>query len=110
MFPYEQEVFERRPKKKGVRYGYEDTKLEYTITRTYNPDFTIYLPSNLRRYVEVKGYFRPQDKMKMRAVKNSNPGVDIRFVFPSHNEKNEKWCHKHGFPFAIGGIPKEWLV
>ena len=109
MFPYEAEIFKGRPKKKGVKYEYEATKLSYTVTRNYIPDFTITFPSGRVLFVEVKGWFRPADKTKRRAVKTANPLLDIRFVFPKTSQQNTKWCERNGFPFAIGSIPDEWL-
>lgn len=47
------------------------------VKKTYNPDF--YLPE-LNEYVEVKGYFSENDKIKMDAVIDQNPDVIIRFL------------------------------
>lgn len=47
------------------------------VKKTYNPDF--YLPE-LNEYIEVKGYFSKNDKIKMDAVIDQNPDVVIRFL------------------------------
>ena len=60
-------------------------------------------------YIEVKGYFRPEDKPKMKAVKASNPDLDIRFVLANNNKRDIAWCEKYGFPWAIRNIPEEWF-
>jgi hypothetical protein len=58
---------------------------------------------------------RIEDQKKMRAVKECNPDLDIRFYFAEdrlvHRSKmkNSEWCAKYGFPCAIGKIPKRWL-
>lgn len=111
MFPGELEIYKKRPKVRGVKYEYESESLPYTIAHDYFPDFTIHLPSGSKFYVEVKGWFRPEDKTKMRAVKAANPDADIRMVFPkAPGKKNIEWCIKYGVPFAIGGIPREWVT
>lgn len=76
-------------------------KLSYVIEATYTPDFvgddgTLY---------EAKGWFRPQDRRKMLAVRKANPGLRIVMVFQNPNGKiskgskttNAMWCEKHGF-------------
>ena len=63
----------------GVSYEYESEKLSYTIEHNYTPDFV--LPNYT--YLEAKGYWAPEDRRKILAVKKSNPDVDIRMVFQS---------------------------
>lgn len=67
--------------------------------------------------IEAKGYFRPGDVAKMRAVKAQNPDLDVRFVFMDPHKKisgqrqtHAQWCDRHGFPWAGPTIPEEWLV
>lgn len=80
----------------------------YTYSGHYTPDFV--LTTKLGKiYIEAKGYFRPEDKRKIVAVKRCNPHLDIRLVFYSHNKTNVRWAEKYGFPYAIQDIPKEWL-
>ena len=47
------------------------------IKKTYNPDF--YLPE-LNEYIEVKGYFSKENKIKMDAIIDQNPETKIRFL------------------------------
>lgn len=98
------------PKIKGVRVEYEKDFINYLVPATYSPDFSVRLPSGKVIFLEVKGYFRPEDKKKMAAVKKCNPDLDIRFVFGSKNKKNERWCMKYGYPYSIGTVPKEWFL
>ena len=53
----------------GVSYLYESEKLSYTISHNYTPDFV--LPNYT--YLEAKGYWAPEDRRKILAVKKSNP-------------------------------------
>lgn len=96
-----------------VDFGYEETKYPYVVHRNYIPDFT--LPNGI--VVETKGYFRLDDRAKMRAVKKCYPDLDIRLVFmestsPSSRRNLDvyiRWCKKYGFPWAVKLIPQEWL-
>lgn len=55
--------------------------------------------------------------MKHLQIRESNPTIDIRFVFGNPNNKinpNSKtryrdWCDQHGFKWAHGRVPKEWV-
>ena len=99
----------------GVSYQYESEKLSYTIEHNYTPDFV--LPNYL--YLEAKGYWDPEDRRKILAVKRCNPDVDIRMVFQSpYNTISKKskttyaqWCDKHDIPWtSYKDIRIEWLV
>lgn len=99
-------------KRAKVGFKYESTKVPYTISHVYNPDFI--LDNGI--IIEAKGYFRPGDIAKMRAVKAQNPDLDIRFVFmdadkriPGQKTTHGQWAERHGFPYASGKIPEEWL-
>ena len=61
----------------GVSFEYESTKIPYTIKHNYHPDF--YLPNGI--YLEIKGYWDPEDRRKVLAVKRDNPDIDLRMVF-----------------------------
>ena len=96
--------------------GYESTKLTYVTESYYVPDFVVTLKDGHTVYIESKGYFRPEDKRKMLAVKKYNPDLDIRMLFQKDNKfprsktTYSMWSTKHGFPWAIGEIPKEWFT
>lgn len=100
---------------KGKRVGYEVSILSYTVPREYIPDLTVMHSDGKPLFIEIKGYFRPEDRSKMRYVKQCNPDADIRLVFAADNKlrKDSKsrysdWCVRNGFPYAIGQIPKDW--
>ena len=99
----------------GVSYQYESEKLSYTIQHYYTPDFI--LPNYV--YLETKGYWSPEDRRKVLAVKRDNPGIDLRMVFQSPYNKISKsskttyakWCDKHEIPWtAYHEIPMDWLI
>lgn len=110
--PLEAEVYQKLPKE---RTAYEPELLHYTIPHTYKPDFVILTTRGHKVYLEVKGYLRWEDQRKMRAVKEQNPGLDIRFFFPKDNRvhrsqmTNSEWCSKYGFPCAIAKFPRGWF-
>jgi hypothetical protein len=99
----------------GVKYEYESTKVPYVLECNYTPDFL--LPNGI--FLETKGRLTDEDRRKMKAVKKSNPDLDIRFVFQAPFNKiykgskttYAKWAEKHGFPWcAFHSIPHEWLT
>jgi Autographiviridae endonuclease I len=118
---FESGLFDQMRVNRAVDIEYEVDKLEYTTTSVYIPDFTITLEGDFIRpttvfYIEAKGYFSPEDRKKMLAVKKSHPTKDIRFVFQANNKIHPKsvtrysdWAEKHGFKYAIGEAPKEWF-
>lgn len=115
---FEQRVHKalKKDKPRGAVIKYESERLPYIVFKDYIPDFIVYLSSGHKIYVEAKGYLRPSDRTKMIAVKKAHPDLDIRFFFAVDNKlyKNAKsrysdWCIKHGFPYAVGTIPKDWL-
>lgn len=107
----------------GVDFGYEDTKISYTVSGTYLVDFKIITKSGKTIYIETKGNGRSFDhatRRKMIAVKEQNPDVDLRIVFYSDGKIGPKrkdgtfmrqsdWAIKHGFKYAIRDIPEEWV-
>lgn len=99
----------RQLKRAKVRFGYETDRIQYVLVRSYIPDFIIETDCG-RRYVECKGWLRPEDKSKLLAVKAQVPNIDLRILFYARNKKNIKWAEKHGFVYAFEKIPKEWLT
>lgn len=96
---------------------YESEKINYQILEDhqYIPDFVIRKLDGSKIYVEAKGYLRPTDMKKMKAVKASNPYLDIRFVFQKDNKVPKarkmtysQWAERNGFKWALGLIPLEW--
>jgi hypothetical protein len=98
----------RQLKRARVIFKYEEERIPYILARHYIPDFIIYTPLG-KVYVECKGYLRPEDKSKLRAVKKLNPQVDLRIVFYRPVESYIKWAEKNGFRYAIEKVPREWM-
>lgn len=100
-------------KSEKIKHEYEPYKLKYVLEANYIPDFV--LPNGI--HIEVKGYFPSQDRRKMKAVKKSNPDIDIRFWFQRDNwltstkkTKYSTWAERNGFPWHVGeGIPVDWI-
>jgi predicted nuclease of restriction endonuclease-like RecB superfamily len=99
---------ERQLKRAKVRFSYETEKIPYVLGGHYIPDFIISTP-NGRIYIECKGYFRPEHKRKMLAVKRQHPNLDIRIVFYSGTRSNIRWAERHDFKYATEKIPTEWI-
>lgn len=116
---FEPRVYEdlrSRMGQKKYKIEYETEKLDYIIEKEYTPDFIISFLYGRKMYIEAKGYFRQEDRDKLMAVKRNHPDLDIRIVFEKDNKINARsrmrysdWCNKHGFLFAVGKIPEEWL-
>lgn len=100
----------------GIDPQYEKHRIKYeqpAKRRTYTPDFL--LPNGI--FIETKGRFTSEDRQKHLLIQEQHPDLDIRFVFSNPNTKINKnskttyamWCEKHGFLYAKGAIPEEWL-
>lgn len=95
---------------------YEQIVLQYeqpAKQRKYTADFV--LPNGI--IIETKGRFTVEDRQKHLHIRESNPGMEIRFVFQNPNTRLYKgakstyadWCNKKGFKYAKKEIPEEWL-
>lgn len=100
-------------KKAKVAFEYEPTKVSYFIEAVYTPDFKI---GDI--YIETKGFFKPEDRRKMIAVKQQHPELDIRMWFMQDNyltkakkTKYSDWAKKNGFKYHVGlTFPKKWFT
>lgn len=104
-------------RKSKAKLAYEAEKIPFTVIKhkTYTPDFVITFPDGHKRYIEIKGYLRPDDRSKMKMVKDQHPELDIRIVFQKDNNLNAQsktkytqWARKLGIPCAVDTIPTEW--
>lgn len=94
----------------GDSWGYEDSKLLYEVAHSYTPDFTFQLDDHSRIWVEVKGFFRPGDTQKYKAIrdelKHIKQAVSTDFVFFLQSPRKPvrkgakltmaDWCEKEG--------------
>ena len=99
----------------GISYEYESTIVPYVIQHNYTPDFL--LPSGV--FLECKGYWAPEDRRKIKAVKKQNPDIEILMIFQSPYNRISKsskttyaqWCDRHGIRWSsYQEIPIDWLV
>jgi len=98
--------------KRKVNFKYELWSYPYTLEKWYTPDW--FLPGGV--IVETKGKFTSADRTKMLIIKEEFPDLDIRLVFMRDNylrkgskTKYSDWARKHGYTYAIGDIPDEWI-
>lgn len=98
----------RQIRRAKLKVKYEAEKVPYVIAGHYIPDFIIDTPLG-KIYVEAKGYFRPEAKRKLVAVKRQHPAMDIRIVFYADKPAYVRWAIRYGFRYAIGSIPSEWM-
>ena len=110
------ETLELNKKKFNYTFTYESVKLPYVLHKLYIPDWTVNLPSGKSFFIEMKGYLRPSDRTKLKAVLENNKGVDLRIVFSKDNKLNKnskttysQWAAKNNIPWAIGSIPLKWF-
>ena len=110
---FEKSIWETLPhKKKGLDIQYESCKIPYKLpcpVKNYIPDIVVTFSNGKKIYIELKGYFRTTDKAKMKAVKLTNPDLDIRMVFTRKDKRYEKWCEKNKIPCAFSYVPKSWF-
>lgn len=104
----------------SLTWMYEPEKFDWlpeAKVRKYTPDFKVRRPDGSSFFVEYKGYLRPTDKAKMKAIRKQYPDLDIRFVFQNAKKPSYKgaktnygeWATKNGYLWAEGTIPKEWM-
>lgn len=100
---------------------YETEIIQYIVPETkhkYTPDFVFTKRDGTLMFVETKGRWTSADRLKMKHVLASNPGIDIRIVFQTPAQKISKaskttyemYANKIGIKHvAKRNIPEEWL-
>ncbi len=99
---------ERQLKRAKSVFTYETEKIPYVLAGHYIPDFIVTTPLG-KLYIETKGYFRPEHKRKMVAIRRQHPNLDIRLLFYARTKANVRWAERYGFKYAFEKIPSEWL-
>jgi hypothetical protein len=103
---------------KRLHWLYEPERLDWIPpSRKYTPDFKVMRKDGSFFFVEFKGYLRPSDKTKMKAIRKQYPDLDLRFVFMNAKKPSYKgaktsyagWAEKNGYLWAEGTIPEDWL-
>jgi hypothetical protein len=98
-----------------VSFLYEQYVVDYSKPPTkhkYTPD--IKLDNGI--FIEIKGFFKREDRRKHVLIKEQRPELDIRFIFGNSKNKIYKgskttyadWCEKNSFKYAEKIVPKEW--
>ena len=85
---------------------YEPHSIPYTVEKKYTPDFVLGA-----LMVEVKGWFRPGDTQKYKAIHDSMDFHELVFVLQSPRKKVRKntkitmgeWCDKYGIFWCTEG-------
>jgi hypothetical protein len=102
--------------------NYETETLNYIVPERkakYTPDFVFTKRNGEIMYVETKGRWTSADRLKMKHVLASNPGIDIRMVFQSPTQKISKGSNTtyESYALKLGikhvakkDIPDEWLT
>lgn len=101
----------------GVDFSYEGRRIPYVVPARdakYLPDFEA---NGI--VLEGKGWFETStERQKYILIRDSNPAIDIRFVFQDANKKIYKgskttyaqWADKNGFRWATKGVvPDSWI-
>jgi hypothetical protein len=88
----------------GEEWAYEEYKIPYTMERQYLTDFT---KDNI--VLEVKGFFRPGDQAKYKAIRDClGEGDELVFCFPDPNKPVRrgakltlgKWCERNNIRYT----------
>ena len=110
--------------KKNAEYplNYETETLNYIVPERkakYTPDFVFVKKNGNFMFIETKGRWTSVDRLKMKHVLASNPGIDIRMVFQTPTQKISKgspttyetYANKLGIVHvAKKTIPVEWMA
>ena len=100
----------------GIDHDYESTKISYQTEHFYTPDF--FLP-NKNIYLEAKGYWRPEDRRKIRTIRKQHPDIDLRMVFQNPYQTISKkskttyaqYCERHKILWgSYHELPLEWII
>ena len=98
---------------KGIEY--EPFKIPYVVHKDYIPDF-VHEASGI--IVECKGFFRPFDTQKYKAIRDSiNRYNELVFILSDPSKKVRKgsklnmgeWCTKEGFKFFTLDTVEEFI-
>ena len=89
-----------------IRFDYEKHKFQYQHKpQKYTVDFTVDAKDGHKIHYEFKGKLDSPTRKKLRAIKASNPTMDLRLVFEKPNNKLYKgaklryweWAERYGF-------------
>ena len=115
---FEEKIAQQLTKNK-LKYDYEKETIPYLLPskeKTYLPDFRIFTGSKFI-YIEAKGLFDRDDRVKHLLLKEQHPDKDIRIVFQNAYGKIYKkskttygeWCTNKKIKWAHKEIPEAWM-
>lgn len=61
----------------NINWKYENISYSLDDVRSYTPDFSIYENDVLKKHIEVKGYWRKENKEKFEEFLNKYPDIII---------------------------------
>ena len=61
----------------NIKWKYENITYSLSETTSYTPDFSIYENEKFKKHIEVKGYFRKENKEKFDKFLNMYPTINI---------------------------------
>jgi hypothetical protein len=61
----------------NISWKYEESYFKLNGNKSYRPDFFVYKNGNFTKLIEVKGYFRKENKEKFEEFKQLYPEIDI---------------------------------
>ena len=104
---FEQEIGEAL----GPDWEYEPFRMQYTVLRNYTPDFVLTFDDYFKIFVEAKGYFRPGDRQKYKAIRDEcvdDGYITLVFFLQYPNKKVQKgaqltmsqWCDKENIQWV----------
>jgi len=101
--------------KQGLAFNYEKQSFVYYRKGRYTPDFTI--ECEYPFHIEVKGYWFPTDRTRLKQVILNNPDIRLLIAFQRPHTKITKqskttyaqWATKHNLCWSTIPIPPDIL-
>lgn len=102
----------------GAEWAYEPETYSFIPPKShYTPDFKVKYKDGTEEYLEVKGYFDPQAKMKMQCIKEQYPDMPITLHFMKpYTRLSAKspltyldWADKYGYKVRYFNEYGTWL-
>jgi hypothetical protein len=100
---YEERIVQEALAGLSLPFQYECKKLDYVLRKKYTPDFSVD-----GVHVEVKGWWPPEDRAKLKAVRLGNPDDVLVVILVRPETKISKtskttyaeWCDKWGISWV----------
>jgi len=114
----------------GIKFKYEHKSFSYLdpvpraecsdcnskdvfVRRSYTPDF--FLENGI--IIEAKGKLDFAARKKLKAIKASNPDLDLKILFMRDQKISKgsttlysEWAYQHGFDYQVTNVPKRWTT